>query len=127
MILKTVIFNTMEKTKKTNILVSLQVEGFHYWKDAPEIVKFLRDSHRHIFHIEIEKEVSHADRDIEIILFKRSVLDFIKKIWGVKEREYVEFGGSSCEMIADIILTEFKCVKVKVTEDGENGAVVYKN
>ena len=45
----------------------------------------------------------------------------------MKEREYVEFGGSSCEMIADIILTEFKCVKVKVTEDGENGAVVYKN
>ena len=117
----------MEKTKKTNILVSLQVEGFHYWKDAPEIVKFLRDNHRHIFHIEIEKEVSHADRDIQIILFKRSVLDFIKKIWGVKEREYVEFGGSSCEMIADIILTEFKCVKVRVTEDGENGAVVYKN
>lgn len=112
------------KRDRTNIFVSFQVEGFHYWKDAPEEVSFLRDRHRHMFHVEIEKEVSHADRDIEIILFKRKVQKFIQERWKGEEN-VVEFEGMSCEMIASVLKNEFKCYKVKVTEDGENGAVVY--
>lgn len=111
---------------KRNIFISFQVEGFHYWKNAPLEVSFLRERHRHMFHVEIEKEVSHSDRDIEIILFKREVMNFMIKKWKNVSGNWLEFESMSCEMIAEKLLEKFDCVRVKVTEDGENGAVVYK-
>ena len=111
---------------RTGIFISFQKEGFHCWKKAPEEVFFLRDRHRHMFHVEIEKVVNHSDRDIEIILFKREVMNFMKKEWGSLQGDWLEFGTMSCEMIAQRLLENFDCKKVKVTEDGENGAVVWK-
>jgi hypothetical protein len=102
------------------IIVRLQVEGLHRWKDCPiDEVSFLRDRHRHIFHIEARKRVSHNDRDVEIILFKRQLESFLGA-------EPIEFGDMSCEMIAEKILLEFDCDYVQVLEDNENGAVIRK-
>lgn len=108
----------------TNIVIKLQIEGFHYWKDAPDQVAFLRDNHRHIFHFEIEKEVLHDDRDIEIILFKRKVQKYIQEKY--KDAEGIcQFGAKSCEMLAKEIALKFGAKVVRVLEDDENGAVVY--
>lgn len=120
---------------KTNILITLQIEGFHRWENAPEEVDFLRHRHRHIFHFEIEKTVTHNDRDIEIILFKRKIKDYLYKKYGKSFTNkdlspnswWLELSEKSCEMLAEEIINEFGCCRVKVTEDGENGAVVLNN
>lgn len=108
----------------TNIVVKLQIEGFHYWKDAPKEVSFLRDNHRHIFHFEIEKEVKHDDRDIEIILFKRKVETYVREKY--KDADGVcQFESKSCEMLAKEVMLKFGAKVVRVLEDNENGAAVY--
>jgi len=54
---------------KKSVVVTLQVEGVHYWEDCPiPEVAFLKNLHRHIFHIKAMKTVQHNDRDIEIIM-----------------------------------------------------------
>lgn len=104
--------------KDTKIIVNLNVEGIHYWADCPlEEVSFLKYPHRHMFHIELQKRVSHNDRDIEIIMLKRDIKNYLGN-------EPINFEGRSCEMIAEDLLNKFEACYVKVLEDGENGAVV---
>ena len=106
-----------------NIIIKLQVEGLHFWEDCDiEDVDFLAHPHRHIFHITCKKEVTHDDRDIEIIRLKREVLNFLEKKYG----KVCWFGGMSCEMIAKILLDEFELNYCSVLEDNENGAEIWK-
>ncbi|HBH48817.1 MAG TPA: hypothetical protein DDX98_09260 [Bacteroidales bacterium] len=104
---------------KTNIIVNLQYEAIHHWPgcDIPE-VSFLKDKHRHIFHICCKREVQHDDRDIEIIMFKRKILKFLQSNYNG------DFGSMSCEMIANELAYIFKLSYCSVLEDGENGAEI---
>lgn len=113
-----------------NIFITTQFEGFHRWKDAPEAVSFLRDVHRHIFHVKVTASVSHAERDIEFILFKREVEEIIQTI---KDGGYVTsqpLTDWSCETWAKAILTILRNrgynnkMICEFSEDGENGAIV---
>ena len=113
---------------KTNVIVKLQVEGIHWWKDAREVfpeVGFLSDAHRHIFHITCKKRVFHDDRDVEFIMFKRDIIEWLKHQYYNEKSRTHEFGAKSCEMLAKEIMEEFDCVYVSVFEDNENGAEVY--
>jgi len=102
-------------------VIKLQKEGFHYWKDAPEKVAFLRNKHRHTFHITVWVEQQHDERDVEYIMFKHWL-----------EENIPNFDGpQSCESMAIII--KVKCenyfnntrkIKVQVMEDDENGALI---
>lgn len=108
-----------------NVVVKLQIEGFHFWKDAPKEVEFLRDNHRHIFHIECIKAVTHGDRDVEIILFKREVSNYLMRQYGkFGIIQTLDFGPMSCEMIAEELIEAFDLISCKVLEDNENGAYV---
>lgn len=110
---------------RTRLIINLQVEGLHYWKDAkikkPE-VGFLSHPHRHIFHIQLTMEVNDLDREIEFIDFKHNVLEYMNNKWGCQDM--CDFKGMSCEMIAKDLLENFHAKKVRVMEDGENGAEV---
>ena len=100
------------------IIVKLQVEGLHNWEgcNIPD-VDFLKYPHRHIFHIEVAKSVMDSDREIEIIMLKRQIKEYLGT-------EPVRFGGMSCEMIAEEILIHFDADYVIVLEDNENGAKI---
>ena len=113
---------------KISIIVQLQIEGIHYWKDC-EIneVSYLKNVHRHIFHVTLKKEVSHSDRDIEIIRLKHEVIAYFHKEYFDNHLKIHHFRNMSCEDIAIEILEKFKCNKVKVLEDNENGAEVKRN
>ena len=113
--------------QEVSIFVSFAMEGLHQWKDCPlEEVKYLRDMHRHMFHFEIEKKsILNDDREIEIIMFKQSVQKYLGDKYQ-KNSSVLEFGNMSCEMIAEDIASEFDCSVVKVTEDNENGAKIYR-
>ena len=102
------------------IYCSTQFEGFHSWDGAPDEVAFLRDRHRHTFHVTLWMEVDHDDRDVEFILLKRELEAYIAD--ELQDENY------SCEQYARAIRDEFEArydnrCRVEVSEDGENGAV----
>lgn len=102
---------------KTILKVKTQFVGYHYWKDAPGEVEFLRNSHRHVFHVICYIPVVGLDREKEFFMVRSKVDSFLRKYEG---REF----QSSCEMIAEDILNNFPDMEsVEVTEDGENGAI----
>jgi hypothetical protein len=110
-------------TLRTYVYVTTRFEGFHRWENAPDDVAFLRDWHRHAFHVKMEVRVGHNDREVEFFQLKRKLEVYLREYWTDKRFE------ASCEMIAHEIRDEF--VKqgyfvsmVDVSEDGENGAVV---
>ena len=99
----------------------------HRWKDAPEEVSFLKNYHRHMFHIRFEVEVTEEDREIEFIMLKRE-LDRVVHILFVGTKH-----EASCEFFAKWIvdfmtrknaLCEGRAARCEVSEDGENGAAV---
>lgn len=104
------------------ILTKNDIEGFHQWTEAPEEVKFLRERHRHIFEIYCQFEVSHEEREIEIIMQQWEIEKYLISKYG----KPCEFGGMSCESIAREILESFNAYEVKVLEDGAGGAIVRK-
>lgn len=105
---------------RTSVWVTTQFIGFHRWKDAPDEVKFLRDWHRHVFHVKLGVPVDHNNRDIEFILLKDKLSYFISANFA-KQFEY------SCEQIAEMIVTKFNGSFCEVSEDGENGALVERD
>lgn len=107
------------ETKKKLIVVKFQYEAVHQWKECDiKEVSFLKDKHRHIFYFEVHKEVTHNNRDIEIIMFKRNILHNLDRVF------LHDFKNMSCEDIAEYILDTYKCDYVQVLEDNENGAIV---
>lgn len=101
------------------IVVRTRFEGFHQWKEAPEEVAFLRELHRHEFHVEVFVEVTHHNRDVEFILLKRQVNKLIEETQAtLADRVHLW----SCERWAEHIGTSIDgCTFVAVSEDGENG------
>lgn len=101
----------------TNIIVKLIYAGLHCWKDCPlDEVSYLRNLHRHNFYITCKKSVTHDDRDIEIIMFKHKINNYLE------EKYSGNFGTMSCEMIAKDLVNKFKLSYCEVLEDNENGA-----
>lgn len=117
---------------KTFVGIRFEVEGFHNYPDASknhgDLVKFLEQSHRHIFKFNCKKRVNHDNRDEEFILLRRKVKQYINRKFPVFESscECYDFDSMSCEMIAKNILKQFDFDSVEVSEDGENYAVVEK-
>lgn len=103
------------------IWVTFRKEGIHKYPDAPEGVEFLRYPHRHVFHIRVDIDVFHDDRDIEFILFKR-------ELEGLFDNGTLQLDHLSCEMISDDIANYLyskypgRSFSVEVSEDGENGS-----
>jgi hypothetical protein len=102
------------------IVVKTQFVAFHRYKDAPEVVRFLREWHRHVFHVELYLDVD-VSRQLEFFMVKETLNEFLKANY---EDRFFEF---SCEEIAEDILFYFhQAREARVYEDNENGAVVRK-
>ena len=128
--------NRISEQAKRMIWVTFQREGIHKYPGAdtdPKLatgdeydVSFLGYPHRHIFHFTVAIQVTHNDRDIEFIQFKRWLENSFKS-------EVMQLDHKSCEMICDD-LYEFiasrypdRDIEITVSEDGENGATIYYN
>jgi hypothetical protein len=117
---------------KTNIIVTLQIDAIHNWPGVVEHnelsqVDFLQYPHRHMFHITAKKAVTHDDRDIEIIMFKRNILDYLHRRYFNKSKNTHLLGSTSCEMLAKELTKVFSLSYCEVLEDNENGAEVYSD
>jgi hypothetical protein len=97
--------------------------AFHAWPNAPQEVGFLRNVHRHEFHVELAVRQKHTDRAVEYITLRRW-LDCELNAWRDKD-----LGARSCEMIAEQLIgyaqhEGYDVEYCRVFEDGENGAEV---
>jgi hypothetical protein len=115
------------------IWVTFQKEGIHKYPAAltdPALatgdeydVSFLGYPHRHIFHFKVWIEVTHNDRDIEFIQFKRWLENLYKD--AILNLDY-----KSCEMMSDDLYDTIskkypgREVWIEVSEDGENGSFI---
>lgn len=105
--------------EKCNIIISFNLEGIHSWSNCPlPDVEFLKYPHRHLFFFNCKKKVYHDNRDIEVLLFRKKIKNYLEK----KYRG--NFGGLSCEMIARELLNKFNLTYCSVLEDNENGAEI---
>lgn len=118
--------NELLKTRES-IVVRSQFVAFHRWKDAPDVVAFLRDYHRHVFKVEVHLAVTHADRQLEFFIVQRDLNDIL-----LHNFEGTRF-EASCECVARSIMEKMEAYKaytsifkVVVSEDGENDGVVEK-
>jgi len=115
------------------IWVTFNKEGMHKYPAAltdPNLatgdeydVSFLGYPHRHIFHFKVWIGVTHDDRDIEFIQFKRWLLNLYKDAT-------LSLDFKSCEMMSgdlyDVISQKYpnREVWIEVSEDGENGSFI---
>lgn len=96
------------------------IEGYHRWKDAPKECEYLASRHRHIFVIRCRYEVKHNDREIEINLQQTKIEKLLRGRFG----HPCEFGNSSCEDIAELIIEQTNAQEVTVLEDNYGGATL---
>ena len=119
--------------KNRYIKVSFQKEGIHKFPGADtdpkyatggwDDVSFLGYPHRHIFYFYVTLGVSHNDRDVEFIQFKRELERLFTK-------NVIHLDYQSCEMVAEYLINYIeehypnRAVQVEVYEDNENGGIV---
>jgi hypothetical protein len=115
------------------IWVTFRKEGMHRYPAAatdPALatgdeydVSFLANEHRHIFHFRVWIGVTHNDRDIEFIQFKRWLENLYKDA-------ILSLDHKSCEMMSDDLYDSInkkypgREVWIEVSEDGENGSFI---
>ena len=115
------------------IWVTFRKEGIHKYPAAltdPNLatgdeydVSFLGYPHRHIFHFKVWIGVTHDDRDIEFIQFKR----WLEKLYA---EGTIQLDYKSCEMMSgdlfDVISQKYpgREIWIEVSEDGENGSFI---
>jgi len=115
------------------IWVTFRKEGMHRYPAAatdPNLatgdeydVSFLANEHRHIFHFRVWIGVTHNDRDIEFIQFKRWLENLYKDA-------ILSLDHKSCEMMSDDLYDSInkkypgREIWIEVSEDGENGSFI---
>jgi len=109
------------------IFIRTQFEGIHMYPGAVALpgVEFLANPHRHMFHVEVQLDVRHEDRELEFILVKRDIDSYLS------DKSNCDY--KSCEMISDGIANYLdgqsrywnRHCTIIVSEDGENGSITH--
>jgi len=106
---------------KREVLTYNEVEGFHFYPGAPVGVGYLSNVHRHVFVIKCKAEVTHNEREIEIITEQNRIAATIADGFGSPAK----FNAMSCESIAEWLLNALpELTYVEVLEDGYGGAAL---
>ena len=129
------VIDRVKDAAKRQIWVTFCKEGIHCYPAAatdPALatgdyydVSFLGTPHRHIFHFRVWLGVTHNDRDVEFIQFKRWLERLYSSEQGVLSLDY-----KSCEMMSDDLYAQIsqkypdREVWIEVSEDGENGSFI---
>lgn len=111
---------------RRSVRVTTSFVGFHHWPTAPDTVAFLRDLHRHVFHVAVEVAVTHGDRQVEFFKLKTDVEEILTA--HVKPN-LEKVRSCSCEDMAEQLARRlsgqhYDVVEVSVSEDGENAGIV---
>jgi len=115
--------------------IRFTIDGIHNYPTIQEGHTYLKHPHRHVFYFEVSVQQFHNNRDIEYLAFKAQLLKNVKAQYNTYTGvdDLVDFGSSSCEDIAFVVLQEVnklypempkRVVQISVFEDNENGCVI---
>jgi len=103
------------------IVIKFSFPAIHSWPECPfSDVGYLKEPHRHVFHVTMKFDVTHDDREIEFIRKKTEVESDIRQRWANQDLKKM-----SCEMMAEELAIKYGASFVSVFEDDENGAEVW--
>lgn len=108
---------------KKQVIIQIEVEGFHHYPNAPKEVEFLSLNHRHTFKIKCGYKVEDLNREKEIFIERDFIKDYLNETYGVP----CQFVAMSCEMIASELLEYGKpeeMIWCEVWEESTGGARV---
>ncbi|MEV6525036.1 hypothetical protein AB0M43_24070 [Longispora sp. NPDC051575] len=115
--------------RKTFVHLETTIPGLHHWPGAHGTEIYLSRPHRHLFGVELDVQVDHGDREIEIIAEARWLLELMGTFALSNSDGLLDFGPQSCEHLAGRITDaaaerfgdqrELRC---RVLEDGVLGA-----
>lgn len=107
--------------KEITIIIKLCEEGLHFWENAETLpeVAYLQHPHRHTFYFECEFSVPNTNRDREFIITKREIQSYLHSKFFSVDKNCLDFGGMSCEQIAEDLFLNFDLVTCMVGEDDE--------
>lgn len=125
----------MDKTAVTiqrRVWCTFRVPGLHCWPSAPTDVYFLATPHRHVFHVRVEVEVNHEDRDVEFITLRNVAYREFLALGSMGEDGHKDFSTNSCEHLALMLHSALRnhatrpydVRLIEVSEDGESGATL---
>ena len=82
-------------------------------------LQYLQYPHRHVFCFQLAFNVTHGDRDLEFIITRNAVEEYLRANFWSEKYKLLDFGSRSCEMIAEDLKEAFDATKVRVGEDKE--------
>ena len=114
--------------RRTIVIATVKVVGFHAWADAPDEVYYLASKHRHLFTVRVEFDVTSEARQVEFHIAQGWIKRALDTKWGTGPG-ICNFEDRSCETIArelrDMLAFKgYKASAIEVWEDDENGARV---
>jgi len=109
----------------TLVFCTTAIPGVHRWPNAPEEVAYLRDEHRHNFHVKAWAQVIHDDRQVEFITLQLQVRSAMHTSYPLAFPGVLDLGTHSCEQVARMLVGALNLYACQVSEDGENGAIIY--
>ena len=110
---------------KKYVEVKLDIEALHSWPNCDiEEVEYLKYMHRHTFSFQCRAEVTHNERQIEFIVFKHQIKEYLGKKYYDPKYKCCNFTGQSCESLAEELVKEFNLYRCSVSEDGEFWGIV---
>lgn len=119
----------MNTPRATFISAKITIPGLHRWPTAHDSRAYLRDMHRHLFHVTVIIPVSHNERDVEFHDLAEMVRRLILQDIATDFRDgLAHFGERSCETLAEQLgglLQEFHNItphRITWSEDGEFAA-----
>lgn len=114
--------------ERTTVFCKDTFEGIHRFDGAPSEVVYLRQPHRHMFGVQIELEVKHDDREVEFVMLKHRLREWLHRhcvdgVWPMNTMSCEQLAKLVIEMVSQLYSGR-RWIKVTVDEDGENGASV---
>jgi len=108
-----------------NLVVSFELNGVHYWPDAPEECREFREPHRHLFKFVFWLPVT-TSRSVELFNAREFLIANILTVYPPSDllAGGANFGESSCEMLAEEMKEAVQAAKVFVGEEWWLGAEV---
>ena len=71
------------------VILDFDIEGFHFYPNAPKKVSFLEHNHRHIFQFRVGYKVEDSNREKEIFIEQDYLKDYLSESYDCsKPREY---------------------------------------
>ena len=110
---------------KRYAIVRTRCPIYHREASAPDHAGFLRNVHRHLFHITAWRSLENEGERIEYFAFQDALANAVARLQQARDPDNVPAAlGWDCTAWAERLLEALDLDRVEVSEDGENGAQV---